>query len=102
MTTHTHYGSRRGSRAAGRAAQPHSQPHSSPPTEPEVTSGAGGQGGTPEDVLWLEKPVRNIVVRLALALLQVERLLPETDLEDWGDNVKPAIDLLFRFGGSRK
>lgn len=45
--------------------------------------------------------VRRVVVKLAVALLALEAVLHEDLLEAWGDNVKPAIDLLFRFGADR-
>jgi len=92
-------GSRRQDRAAARAGAS----ATFPPTEPEVPSGEAEQGGTPDDVLSLDSDggVRRVVTRLALALLALERVVPEGTLEAWGDNVRPAIDLLFRFGGKR-
>jgi len=95
------YGSRRGSRSGAMPEQPHSS--SSSPTSTAGEAGAGQKGGTPDDVRPMSNAdgVRRVVRKVAFALLVLEQLLVEDQaaLEDWGDNVKPAVDLLFRFSG---
>lgn len=109
MTVNKRLGSRRETGAAPRGAASAFQEDVSretgapvPLPSPERQPAATDKGGTPDAVHQLEtiRSVRSVVARLAIALLRLERVLPPDAvevIEDWGDNVKPAVDLLFRF-----
>jgi len=85
-------GSRRGSRSGGR---PEPSTHSFPPPElSDVSRETTEIGGTPDN----EAAVKAVVRGIALSVLRLEAFCPDELLEEWGDNVKPAVDLLFRFG----
>jgi len=84
---------------AGRKAQP----PLSPLPSPVANDDEGDQGGTSDDVpkLYPAAAVRAVVRKTAFVLLMLEQLVPPDELEAWGDNVRPAVDLLFRYGSGR-